>query len=165
MNRLVLSTFCGIDLFGKGFQMNDFCVVKAGDKFLGDDIRNFYPPKGFCDGVIGGSPCQDFSRLNRSPKNYSHEMLEQYIRVVMQVSPSWFLHENVVGVPDFEIKGYKCQRFELDLSWFNYGASRRRIFTFGFKCDLPGEFYLNPIIKKKCKCDLPGCDLPVVNFS
>jgi DNA (cytosine-5)-methyltransferase 1 len=147
MNRLVLSLFSGIDLFGKGFTNNNFCVVSAGDKFLGSDIRDFNPPSGFCDGVIGGSPCQDFSRLNRDPKEYSFEMLNEFIRVVQNVKPFWFLHENVVGVPEFEVEGYVIQRFELDLSWFNPIASRRRIFTFGFRCDAPGEYLLNPIIK------------------
>ncbi|WP_016957954.1 DNA cytosine methyltransferase [Catenovulum agarivorans] len=146
MNRLILSTFSGIDLFGRGFENKGFCVVRAPEKFLGGDIRDFHPPSGFCDGVIGGSPCQDFSRLNRNPKNYSHEMLDEFIRVVEQANPQWFLHENVVGVPEFEIAGYQMQRFELDLSWFNPNASRRRIFTFGWKCDAPG---LNPMIKTR----------------
>lgn len=147
MNRLVVSLFPGIDLFGRGFELNGFCVVRGPEKFLGGDIVDFYPPKGFCDGVIGGSPCQDFSRLNRAPKDYSLKMLKEYIRVVGQIAPNWFLHENVVGVPEFKIEGYTMQRFELDLSWFNPESSRRRIFTFGFKCDAPGDYLLNPIIK------------------
>lgn len=163
---LVLSVFSGIDLLGKGFQKNGFCVVSAGDKFLGSDIRSFYPPKGFFGGVIGGSPCQDFSRLNRNPKSYSDDMLKQYIRVIESARPNWFLHENVVGVPEFSIDGYIAQRFELDLNWFNPELSRRRIFTFGIIdcCDSPGKYLLNPIIKNNtdvlhkaitCKSDLP----------
>jgi DNA (cytosine-5)-methyltransferase 1 len=175
MNRLVLSLFSGIDLFGKGFVKNKFCVVSAGDKFLGSDVRNFHAPSGVFDGVIGGSPCQDFSRLNRNPKNYSHEMLEQFIRVVTDVQSIWFLHENVVGVPEFEVAGYRIQRFELDLSWFGVNSTRRRIFTFGVKESVTALGALNPIIKTNptvtnraitCGSDLPlkemakiqGCD-------
>lgn len=171
MNRLILSLFSGIDLFGKGFIKNNFCVVSAGDKFLGSDIRNFYAPKGVFGGVIGGPPCQDYSSLNRNPKGYSDEMLGEYIRVVTDANPLWFLHENVVGVPEFGITGYRTQRFELDLSWFGGGASRRRIFTFGIteKCKSPNDYFLNPIIKNNPpvtrRAITCGSDLPVAEMA
>jgi len=89
--KLVLSIFSGIDLLGKAFQKNGFCVVKCDDLNLdGGDIRNFKAVPNKFDGLIGGSPCQDFSRLNRNPKGYSMEMLQQYIRVVGEASPTWF---------------------------------------------------------------------------
>ena len=149
--KLVLSIFSGIDLLGKAFSKNGFCVVKADDLNLdGGDIRNFKAPSGKFDGLIGGSPCQDFSRLNRHPKGYSMEMLQEYIRVVKEASPTWFLFENVVGFPDFEIPGYIQQRFQLDLAWFA-PFSRRRDFIFGHK---DGKL-LNPMYKHNSK-DLKG---------
>lgn len=147
MNRLVLSTFSGIDLFGKGFTNNGFCVVSAGDKFLGSDIRYFHPVKRAFDGVIGGSPCQDYSGLNRNPSDYSDKMLKEFKRVVIESDADWFLHENVVGVPEFSICGYRVQRFELDLSWFGVDSTRRRIFTFGIKESVTNQAMLNPIIQ------------------
>lgn len=108
----------------------------------GGDIRDFHAPSNKFDGLIGGSPCQDFSRLNRNPKGYSLEMLQQYIRVVGEASPNWFLFENVVGFPDFQIEGYHQQRFQLDLAWFS-PFSRRRDFIFGHKDGI----LLDPIIK------------------
>ena len=141
--KLVLSIFPGIDLLGKAFQKNGFCVVKCDDLNLdGGNIRNFKAVPNKFDGVIGGSPCQDFSRLNRNPKGYSMQMLNQYIRVVSEASPSWFLFENVVGFPDFKIIGYHQQRFQLDLAWFA-PFSRRRDFVFGTK----QRTFLNPMIK------------------
>ena len=141
-SSLILSLFPGIDLLGKAFEEQGACVVQAQDKILGGDIRNFTPPIGRFDGIIGGSPCQDYSRLNRNPSSYSDEMLSEYIRVVEQAQSEWFLHENVIGVPEFDISGYKTQRFTLDLAWFS-DFSRLRVFTFGSKKGVK----LNPIVK------------------
>lgn len=141
-NTLILSIFPGIDLLGKGFEKQGACIVQAQDKIMGGDIVNFHPPAGRFDGLIGGSPCQDYSRLNRNPSNNSNLMLDEYKRVVVESSPYWFLHENVVGVPEFEIDGYHVQRFVLDLAWFS-NFSRRRVFTFGCKDNIK----LNPIYK------------------
>lgn len=140
--KLVLSIFSGIDLLGKAFHEAGFCVVKAGDLYLdGSDIRGFHAPKNKFDGIIGGSPCQDFSKLNRNKKSYGFEMLKQYQRVVGEASPDWYLFENVVGVPEFEIEGYTNQRFTLDLAWFT-PFSRLRVFQFGAK----NGTWLNPMI-------------------
>jgi len=140
--KLVLSIFPGIDLFGKAFHDAGFCVVKAGDINLdGSDIRDFHVPPNKFDGIIGGSPCQDFSKLNRNKKSYGFEMLRQYQRVVVEASPDWYLFENVIGVPEFEIKGYTNQRFTLDLAWFS-PFSRLRVFQFGAK----NGTWLNPMI-------------------
>lgn len=144
MNKLLLSVFPSIDLFGKAFEQQKFCVVQAQDLIMSGDIRKFNPPAGRFDGVIGGSPCHDFSRLNRNPTTYSQEMLDEYCRVVDMAQPDWFLHENVQGVPEFNIEGYKQQRFKLDLGWFSE-FSRLRVFTFGSK----NGVLLNPITSKK----------------
>jgi len=141
-NTLILSIFPGIDLLGKGFEKQGACIVQAQDKIMGGDIRNFHPPKGRFDGLIGGSPCQDYSRLNRKPSGNSDAMLDEYKRVVLESDVDWFLHENVIGAPDFTIEGYYQQRFVLDLAWFS-DYSRRRVFVFGSKKDIK----LNPIYK------------------
>lgn len=150
-NTLLLSMFPGIDLFGKAFEQRGACVVQAQDKILGGDIVNFHPPKGRFNGAIGGSPCQDYSRKNRNPSNYSDKMLDEYIRVVLEADVDWFLHENVIGAPEFSIDGYEVQRFELDLAWFS-DYSRRRLFTFGHKKGVK----LNPIYKVNDKSKIKG---------
>ncbi len=112
-NILILSLFPGIDLLGRAFEETGFCVVRGPDIINGGDIRSFHPPANQFDGVIGGPPCQDYSRLNRSPGQYGNEMLAHYRRVVTQAKPAWFLYENVVTAPTFRIPGYKQQRFAL----------------------------------------------------
>lgn len=144
MNKLLLSIFPGIDLLGRAFEEHEFCVVQAQDLITGGDIRRFNPPRGRFDGLIGGSPCQDYSMLNRNPGQYSDEMLDEYCRVVVAAQPDWFLFENVVTAPDFVIAGYTQQRFTLDLAWFSE-HSRRRDFVFGSR----NGVLLDPMVTKK----------------
>ena len=139
-NRLILSLFPGVDLFSKPFEERGFCVVRGPDLILGQDIRDFNPPSGVFAGIIGGSPCQEFSALHRTAKTgYSEEMLAQYRRVVELAKPDWWLLENVARVPDMQIDGYGWQRFPLDLAWFT-DCSRLRHFQFGHRAGIQ----LNP---------------------
>lgn len=62
MPRLVLSLFPGVDLLGRAFEELGFCVVRGPDPLWGGDIHNFHPPPRF-EGIIGGPPCQRFSKL------------------------------------------------------------------------------------------------------
>jgi hypothetical protein len=64
---LVLSLFPGIDLLGRGFELEGFSIVRGPDLIFGGDVRTFSVPRGRFDGVIGGSPCPDFSRARRAP--------------------------------------------------------------------------------------------------
>ncbi|MDH3602146.1 MAG: DNA cytosine methyltransferase, partial [Candidatus Tectomicrobia bacterium] len=130
MTALILSIFPGIDLLGRAFEEAGFCVVRGPDLITGGDIRTFHVPSGKFAGVIGGPPCQDFSRLNRSPGRYGAEMLREYVRIVTEAQPDWFLFENVLTAPDVRIAGYPPPRFALDLAWFS-PFSRRRDFVFG----------------------------------
>ena len=133
MTELVLSLFPGVDLLGRAFEEEGFCVVRGPDLIFGQDIRGFHVPAGRFDGVVGGSPCQEFSALNRNePTGYGLEMLNEFARVVKEAGPNWWLLENVARVPDVKIEGYSWQRFSLDLAWFT-DNSRLRHFQFGSK--------------------------------
>jgi DNA (cytosine-5)-methyltransferase 1 len=135
-DRLILSIFPGVDLFSKPFEERGFCVVRGPDLITGQDIRSFHVPSGVFAGVIGGSPCQEFSALNRNePTGYGEEMLNEFHRIVQEASPKWWLLENVARVPDLKIDGYSWQRFPLDLAWFS-DCSRLRHFQFGHCDDL-----------------------------
>lgn len=140
-DQLILSVFPGIDLLGRAFEDQGFCVVRGPDLITGGDIRRFTPPPDYFAGVIGGPPCQDFSRLNRNPGSYSGEMLDEFVRVIVGADPHWFLFENVVTAPDVFVPGYEQQRFSLDLAWFT-PFSRRRDFIFGSRT---GQL-LNPLV-------------------
>jgi DNA (cytosine-5)-methyltransferase 1 len=123
---LVLSLFPGIGLLDRGFEDVGFCVVRGPDLVFGGDIRKFSVMPGKFDGVIGGPPCQDFSKARRSePTGNGLEMLEEFKRVVIEAAPVWWLAENVPGVPDIRIDGYSWQR--LDLNSADFGSKQRRL--------------------------------------
>lgn len=133
-NRLVLSTFSGIGLLDSGFEKQGFCVVRAPEKLLGGDVRRFSSVAGVFGGVIGGSPCQDFSKARRTaPTGEGMELLGEFCRIVKESKADWFLLENVPGVPDVEIEGYHVQRFELSPNQLGEAQSRLRHFQFGSK--------------------------------
>jgi DNA (cytosine-5)-methyltransferase 1 len=133
-SQLVLSLFPGIDLFGRGFEEEGFCVVRGPDKILGMDIRDFHAILGRFDGVIGGSPCQDFSAARRDPPTGEGlELLAEFARVVREASPTWWLLENVSRVPDLLIDGYSHQRIDLNASECGLRQNRPRHFQFGHK--------------------------------
>jgi DNA (cytosine-5)-methyltransferase 1 len=129
--ELILSLFPGIDLLGRGFEAEGFSVVRGPDILWGGDIRSFDVPAGRFDGVIGGSPCQDFSGANRNPSGYSLEMLKEFERVVLAARPAWFLLENVPRVPDVCIPGYVVQRLDLNARECGMRQIRLRHFQFG----------------------------------
>ncbi|MBL1294484.1 MAG: DNA cytosine methyltransferase [Thiotrichales bacterium] len=132
---LVLSLFSGIGLLDRAFKEAGFCVVSAGDLILGQDIRNFKAIANKFDGIIGGSPCQDFSTLKRDKGTYSLEMVDEFMRVVKEAEPSWWLLENVKGVPDVVIDDYSHQRIDINQGWYS-DTSRLRHIQFGSKDDL-----------------------------
>ncbi len=142
MNKLVLSAFPGIDLFGRAFEEEGFCVVRGPDLIFGGRIETFHPPAGRFDGVIGGPPCQSFSPLanlvrasGREPRHGN--LIPEFERVVAEARPSWFLMENVPDAPVPAIPGYGIHHFEWDHGWvprsdgIGESQQRRRRFSFG----------------------------------
>lgn len=131
-SQLILSLFPGIDLLGRGFEAEGFTVVRGPDLIYGGDIRNFRVPAHRFDGVIGGPPCQDFSRARRcAPSGVGREMLDEFIRIVNEAAPAWWLMENVPSVPDVKIKGYTHQRIDLNAREVGLPQNRHRHFQFG----------------------------------
>ena len=137
-SQLLLSLFPGIDILGRAFEAEGFCVVRGPDLITGGDIRDFAGVVGRFDGVIGGPPCQGFSSANRYRNDPNHrsvknsiEMLREFLRVVSNCKPTWFLMENVPSVPDVELKGYKVQRIPLSDKECGGCQVRMRHFQFG----------------------------------
>lgn len=132
-HSLVLSLFPGADLLGRGFEAAGFCVVRGPDLVWGGDVRTFHPPAGSFSGVIGGPPCPDFSSARREPPTgYGLEMLGEFVRVVTEARPVWFLMENTPRVPSVAVDGYEIQRFNLSAA--ECGGRQRRNRTFQFGC-------------------------------
>jgi len=135
--KLILSLFPGIDLFGRGFEAEGFCVVRGPDLIHGGDIRSFNVPSGKFDGVIGGPPCQDFSKARRAPPSGAGlAMLAEFARVVREAAPAWWLMENVPGVPDVLIDGYTHQRIDLNAREVGSLQNRHRHFQYGSRDNL-----------------------------
>jgi DNA (cytosine-5)-methyltransferase 1 len=114
--------------------------------------------KPFCDQsrqqiVIGGPPCQPFSKngywvknenrlIERDPRN----MLSQFLRAVSEAKPSGFLFENVesllhptnretlqIFLSAAEQLGYACTLYRANAADFGVPQIRKRIFVFGVR--------------------------------
>ncbi len=137
-SHLVLSLFPGAGLLDRGFERSGFCVVRGPDTLLGQRIENFHAPAGHFSGVIGGPPCQDFSRARRRPPiGHGRKMLDEFARLVTETQPLWWLLENVPGVPDVHIHGFEVQRFNCFASDFGLKQRRNRSFQFGSRDGIP----------------------------
>lgn len=67
------------------------------------EYENVMQDVGRIDLVIGGSPCQDISNMNKEQKGLDGEksgLFYHYLRLLNEVKPKWFLLENVVGKKD-----------------------------------------------------------------
>lgn len=134
MSGLVLSLFPGLDLLGRAFEAEGFCVVRGPDVIFGQDIRSFHPPAGRFDGVIGGPPCQCFSRLVNIVRANGNEpkfgnLIPEFERVVAEAAPAWWLMEEVPDAPVPRINGYQAESFILSPRMLGDPQSRPRRFT------------------------------------
>lgn len=137
-SQLVLSLFPGAGLLDRGFEQAGFCVVRGPDIVLGQRIENFSVPAGHFVGVIGGPPCQDFSRARRRPPTgYGVSMLKHFARIVSEARPDWWLVENVPGCPSLVLEGFAVQRFNCFAADFGLRQSRNRAFQFGSRDGVP----------------------------
>lgn len=111
MSGLVLSLFPGIGLLDMAFEQEGFCVVRGPDVLWGGDIRTFHPPANVFAGVIGGPPCQAFSRLSIMVRHNGYEpkfgnLIPEFERCVVEAQPQWWLMENVPAAPRPRVDGY-----------------------------------------------------------
>ncbi|HYS76883.1 MAG TPA: DNA cytosine methyltransferase [Burkholderiales bacterium] len=129
---LVLSLFPGIDLLGRGFEEEGFCVVRGPDLIYGGDMARFHALPGRFDGVIAGTPCQDYSRARRSqPTGDGDRARSEFRHAVTEAQPEWWLLENAPGVPELRIEGYSWLRIDLDARDFGSTQRRLRHFQYG----------------------------------
>lgn len=113
-------------------------MVRGPDTLLGQRIEEFTPTSGHFVGVIGGPPCQDFSRARRRPPTgHGVRMLTEFTRCVTAAAPEWWLMENVPGVPSLQVQGYTVQRFNIFAHEFGSSQRRNRSFQFGSRDGRP----------------------------
>lgn len=135
VGELVLSLFPGIGLLDMAFEEEGFCVVRGPDLLWGGDVRRFRPPAGRFDGIIGGPPCQAFSRLRHIVQANGYQLAENLIpefeRCVSEAKPNWFLMENVPDAPTPRVDGYGIETSMVKDVWCGGHTERLRRFSFG----------------------------------
>jgi DNA (cytosine-5)-methyltransferase 1 len=143
-NNLALSLFPGIGLLDMAFEEAGFCIVRGPDYLWGGDIKRFHPPAGRFNGVIGGPPCQEFSRLAHMVRQNGLQpkfgnLIPEYERVVFESEAQWFLMEEVPDAPVPKVEGYGVFSFLLNnrQCFDETGApavqNRLRRFSFGWR--------------------------------
>ena len=147
---LVLSVFPGIDLLGRAFEEEGYCVVRGPDVIWGGDVRTFHPPAGVFEGVIGGPPCQLWSQMRHiNPLCGRHgNLIPEFERVVVEAQPSWFLMENRPEAPAPDVEGYITKAQMVRDKWVGGVQPRPRRFSFGTRdgkvLDIGWALLMNP---------------------
>ena len=132
----VLSTFPGWDLLGRAFHETGFSVVHSPEWLWGQDICAWHATPDTYQGIIGGPPCQCFSRLVHMVRQNGLEpkfgnLIPQFERVVEEARPLWFLMEEVPDAPEPRVGGYGVHSFLLNNRDLGDAVNRLRRISFG----------------------------------
>ncbi len=92
--QLVLELFPGGGLFGRAFESLGATVVRGHDILWGGDVRCMRGIPGRFDGIIGGPPCQTFSKAAISGSKREN-LIPEFVRLVDEFRPKWAVMENV----------------------------------------------------------------------
>lgn len=171
----LISLFSGAGGLDLGFQKAGYEIVAANefDKTIWETYQNNHetdlikgdiceiPSSKFpeCDGIIGGPPCQSWSEAGslKGINDPRGQLFYQYIRILNDKKPKFFLAENVKGmmaqrhnkavrniVSQFEDAGYDVFIHLLNASDYGVPQDRKRVFYVGFRKDLGIRFELPP---------------------
>ena len=160
------------------------CAVLASpvEKVSADDIRKAVNLKSGekVDLVAGGAPCQGFSLIGqRALNDPRNQLVKEFIRIVDELRPSYFLFENVKGltvgkhktfleeiIQEIESIGYQILKPWCVLNAKDYGVpqSRERLFLIGSKKGTtlpkyPGPSLFSPVTCGEALNDLPDAEL------
>lgn len=169
----ILSLFSGCGGLDLGFEKAGFDIVVANEfdktiwntyetnhpktKLIKGDIRNIgvdnLPDN--IDGIIGGPPCQSWSNAGamRGINDKRGQLFYEYIRIIKEVQPKFFLAENVSGMLSsrheeavlnilrlFDEAGYDITLKLVNAKNYGIAEERKRIFLVGFRRDLNIKF-------------------------
>ncbi len=122
-----------------------------------------------CDVVIGGFPCQGFSRANMKKRkgDERNKLYLEFVRVVREKSPKFFFAENVRGLlsfdngnviknitEDFSNLGYKVDYKVFNSANFGVPQNRFRIIIVGIREDVFSGTFPFPTATHAQKPDL-----------
>lgn len=117
------------------------------------DIEPFL--SGEVDGIIGGPPCQSWSEAGalRGIEDARGQLFYDYIRILTEFRPKFFLAENVSGMLAnrhseavqnilklFREAGYNVSLTLVNAKDYGVAEERKRVFYIGFRDDLDVEF-------------------------
>lgn len=165
----LISLFSGAGGLDLGFHKAGFMTIAANEwdkkiiptfranfpqvNMIEGDIRNVFSVE-FplnVDGIIGGPPCQSWSEAGslRGIKDARGQLFYEYIRVLRDIKPAFFVAENVSGmlaarhseavdgfIKMFDEAGYNVYMQMLNAKDFNVAEDRLRVFYVGFRKDL-----------------------------
>lgn len=169
----VISLFSGCGGLDLGFEKAGFEIPVANEydktiwetfkanhpntKLIEGDIRKVkaedFPTD--VDGIIGGPPCQSWSEAGslRGIEDARGQLFFDYIRILRQVKPKFFLAENVSGMlanrhseavknilSMFEESGYDVSLTLVNAKDYGVAEERKRVFYIGFRKDLNIDF-------------------------
>lgn len=173
----VISLFSGCGGLDLGFERAGFNIPVANEfdkticptfkanhpntKLLEGDIRKITKENikqyivGRVDGIIGGPPCQSWSEAGslRSMEDERGQLFLDYIRILKEFKPKFFLAENVSGMLAnrhseavqnilklFEDTGYDVSLTLVNAKNYGIAQDRKRVFYIGFRKDLKIKF-------------------------
>lgn len=169
----IISLFSGCGGLDLGFEKAGFKVAVANEfdkkiwetfkinhpdtKLIEGDIRNIkeedFPDE--VDGIIGGPPCQSWSEAGslRGIEDERGQLFYEYIRILKNKQPKFFLAENVSGMLAdrhsdavkhilklFEECGYNVSLTLVNAKDYGVAQERKRVFYIGFRKDLNINF-------------------------
>lgn len=126
------------------------------------DVPSSDIPK--ADGIVGGPPCQSWSEAGglKGIKDKRGQLFFEFIRVLRDKKPKFFLAENVSGMLAsrhsealgsikklFADSGYRLSFSLLNAADYGVPQDRKRVFFIGIRNDLNFEFKFPESIKKK----------------
>ncbi len=169
----VISLFSGCGGLDLGFEKAGFEIPIANEfdstiwetfeanhprtKLIKGDIRNIqadeFPNE--IDGIIGGPPCQSWSEAGalRGIEDARGKLFYDYIRILKEKQPKFFLAENVSGmlatrhknaveniIATFKDCGYDVSITLVNAKDYGVAQERKRVFYIGFRKDLNVDF-------------------------
>jgi DNA (cytosine-5)-methyltransferase 1 len=194
----IVSLFSGAGGLDLGFEQAGFEVVFANeyDETIWQtyeanhpcgldkrDIREIHSSEvPDCDGIIGGPPCQSWSEAGslRGIDDIRGQLFFDYIRILRDKKPMFFLAENVVGMladrhkeavrnikAMFEEAGYNLSVTLANAADYGVPQDRRRVFYIGIRKELGFTFrfpkpYRNYITLERAIGDLKDTAVPAL---
>jgi DNA (cytosine-5)-methyltransferase 1 len=177
----VASLFSGAGGLDLGFSKAGFDIVWANeyDKSIWKTFEHNFPETKLdkrsivdikscelpdVDGIIGGPPCQSWSEAGagRGIDDHRGMLFYEYIRILKDKQPKFFLAENVSGIllpkhrdafsailKEFEDVNYHVHCALLNASDYGVPQDRKRVIIIGFNKTIHDTYQYPPILLKK----------------